>query len=132
MIQFVKLYLLSAGLFLIIDLFWLVVVSRTMYQHFIGQLLGETRLLPAILFYLLYVAGVTFFVLLPGVEKGSLAYIIGAGTLFGLVSYATYDLTNLATLKDWPVAMTVIDLAWGSFVTATTSGIVYWVNQHFF
>ncbi|MFV0558216.1 MAG: DUF2177 family protein [Enterococcus sp.] len=132
MIQFVKLYLLSAGLFLIIDLFWLVVVSRKMYQHFIGQLLGETRLLPAILFYLLYVAGVTFFVLLPGVEKESLAYIIGAGALFGLVSYATYDLTNLATLKDWPVVMTVIDLAWGIFVTATTSGIVYWVNQHFF
>jgi len=85
-----------------------------------------------VIFYVLYVIGVVFFVLLPGVEKQSILYTIGAGALFGLICYATYDLTNLATLKDWPVKMTIIDLAWGTGVTAVTSAIVYMIQANFF
>lgn len=125
---FIRLYLLSAGVFLIFDLFWLLVVSKKMYQQFIGHLMGTTQLVPAILFYLLYIIGVLFFVLIPGIEKNSFWYVLGSGALFGLICYATYDLTNLATLKAWPVTMTVIDLLWGTFVTAATAGLVYWLN----
>ncbi|WP_321384471.1 DUF2177 family protein [uncultured Enterococcus sp.] len=125
---FIRFYLLCAGIFLVFDLFWLLIVSKKMYQHFIGGLMGETKIVPAILFYLIYIAGVVFFVIVPGVEKGSLVYVLGSGALLGLICYATYDLTNLATLKDWPVMMTVIDLIWGMFVTAAASGITYWLN----
>lgn len=128
----IRLYLLCAGIFLIFDLFWLLVVSKKMYQHFIGSLMGETKILPAILFYLLYIVGVLFFVIVPGIEKNSLWYVLGSGALFGLICYATYDLTNLATLEGWPVKMTVIDLLWGTFVTATVSGLTYWLNMLLF
>lgn len=116
MAQFLKLFLTSAVVFLVFDLFWLLVASKKMYQQFIGDLMGDVRLAPAVIFYFIYVVGVTFFVLLPGTEKGSLGYTILAGALFGLVCYATYDLTNLATLKDWPITMTIIDLVWGTAV----------------
>ncbi|WP_086350904.1 DUF2177 family protein [Candidatus Enterococcus clewellii] len=124
----IRLYFLCAGIFLIFDLFWLLVVSKKMYQHFIGSLMGETKIVPAILFYLLYIVGVLFFVVVPGIEKSSLWYVLGSGALFGLICYGTYDLTNLATIKDWPVMMTAIDLAWGMFVTAAASGLTYWLN----
>lgn len=132
MAAFIRLYLLSAAVFLVFDLFWLLVVSKKMYQQFIGHLMGEAKLVPAVLFYLLYIIGVLFFVIMPGIEKNSLWFVLGSGALFGLICYATYDLTNLATLKDWPVVMTAIDLVWGMFVTAATSGIVYWVNMMWF
>ncbi|EAG8908436.1 DUF2177 family protein [Listeria monocytogenes] len=132
MVQFLKLFLTSAVVFLVFDLFWLLVASKKMYQQFIGDLMGDVRLAPAVIFYFIYVVGVTFFVLLPGTEKGSLGYTILAGALFGLVCYATYDLTNLATLKDWPITMTIIDLVWGTAVTTVTSVIVYFINLHFF
>ncbi|MBC1538849.1 DUF2177 family protein [Listeria seeligeri] len=132
MTQFMKLFFTSAVVFLIFDLFWLLVVSKKMYEHFIGDLMGDVRIFPAVIFYVIYVIGVTFFVLIPGSEKGSIGYVILAGALFGLICYATYDLTNLATLKDWPVAMTVIDLIWGTAVTTVTSVIVYFINMNFF
>ncbi|MBC1727048.1 DUF2177 family protein [Listeria seeligeri] len=132
MTQFMKLFFTSAVVFLIFDLFWLLVVSKKMYEHFIGDLMGDVRIFPAVIFYVIYVIGVTFFVLIPGTEKGSVGYVILAGALFGLICYATYDLTNLATLKDWPVAMTVIDLIWGTAVTTVTSVIVYFINMNFF
>lgn len=132
MTQFMKLFFTSAVIFLIFDLFWLLVVSKKMYEHFIGDLMGDVRIFPAVIFYVIYVIGVTFFVLIPGTEKGSIGYVILAGALFGLICYATYDLTNLATLKDWPVAMTVIDLVWGTAVTTVTSVIVYFINMNFF
>lgn len=132
MVQFFKLFLISSVVFLLFDLFWLLVVSKKMYQQFIGHLMGEVRIAPAIIFYIIYVIGVTFFVLIPGIEKNSLSYIILAGAFFGFVCYATYDLTNLATLKNWPITMTIIDLIWGSSVTAVTSIIVYFINLKFF
>ncbi|MFC4711135.1 DUF2177 family protein [Enterococcus eurekensis] len=129
MSNILRLYLMSAIVFLIFDLFWLLVVSKKMYQQMIGHLMGEVKMMPAVIFYFLYVAGVVFFVLMPGIEKQSLISTLLSGAFFGLLCYATYDLTNLSTLKDWPVAMTLIDLAWGAFVTASTSGIVFWLNQ---
>ncbi|MEG0293509.1 DUF2177 family protein [Enterococcus sp.] len=132
MFHIMRIYLLSAIVFLIFDLFWLLVVSKKMYQQFIGHLMGDVRIMPAIIFYFLYVSGVLYFVILPGIEKNSLIYTLLSGAFFGLICYATYDLTNLSTLKNWPVTMTLIDLAWGTFVTGSTSGIVYLLNKFLF
>ena len=129
--QFLKLFTASAIVFLIFDLFWLLVVSKKLYQAFIGELLGDVKITPAIIFYFIYVIGVVFFVLIPGIDRQSIFYTIFSGALFGLISYSTYDLTNLATIKNWPVAMTIIDLIWGTSITAVTSAIVYFINFNF-
>lgn len=129
--QFLKLFGISAVIFLIFDLFWLLVVSKNLYQTFIGELLGDVKITPAIIFYFVYLVGVVFFILIPGIDKQSIFYTIFSGALFGFICYSTYDLTNLATIKNWPVTMTIIDLVWGTSVTAITSAIVYFINFNF-
>lgn len=125
--QFFKLYGLSAIIFLVFDIIWLIVGSKKVYQPMIGHLMGEVKFGPAIIFYLVYLVGVVFFILQPGIEKQSLMYVLKAAALFGFICYATYDLTNLASLKDWPWQVTVIDLIWGTFATTTTSVLAYWL-----
>ncbi|UNM89095.1 DUF2177 family protein [Vagococcus sp. CY52-2] len=129
--QFLKLFGISAVIFLMFDLFWLLVVSKNLYQTFIGELLGDVKVTPAIIFYFVYLVGVVFFVLIPGIDKQSIFYTISSGALFGFICYSTYDLTNLATIKNWSVTMTIIDLVWGTSVTAITSAIVYFINFNF-
>lgn len=129
--QFLKLFGISAVIFLMFDLFWLLVVSKNLYQTFIGELIGDVKVTPAIIFYFVYLVGVVFFVLIPGIDKQSIFYTIFSGALFGFICYSTYDLTNLATIKNWPVTMTIIDLVWGTSVTAITSAIVYFINFNF-
>lgn len=129
--QFLKLFGISAVIFLMFDLFWLLVVSKNLYQTFIGELLGDVKVTPAIIFYFVYLVGVVFFVLIPGIDKQSIFYTISSGALFGFICYSTYDLTNLATIKNWPVTITIIDLVWGTSVTAITSAIVYFINFNF-
>ena len=86
----------------------------------------------ALIFYALFIAGLVFFVINPALAKDSLMYAILAGGFFGLITYGTYDLTNLATLKDWPLNITIIDLIWGTVLNAITSGITFTVVQKFF
>jgi len=125
---FVKHYLITLVIFTLIDLVWLLFISRKLYQEKIGHLMApKANMAAAAIFYLLFIAGIVFFVVNPAAEKQSVLYALGAGAFFGLVTYATYDLTNLATLRDWPVSITIIDLAWGSFVTGTTSAIATWI-----
>jgi len=126
---FVKHYLITLVIFTVIDLVWLLFISRKLYQEKIGHLMApKANMAAAAIFYLLFIAGIVFFVVNPAAEKQSVLYALGAGALFGLVTYATYDLTNLATLRDWPVSITIIDLVWGSFVTGTTSAIATWIG----
>ncbi len=127
--QFFKLYLIAIVVFTLIDLIWLLVISRKLYKNKIGHLMAEkANLAAAVVFYLIFIAAMVFFVISPAVEKQSLLYALGAGAFFGLVTYATYDLTNLATLKDWPLSITVIDLSWGTFITMATSVATTWIN----
>jgi uncharacterized membrane protein len=79
----------------------------------------------AIIFYLIFIAGLVVFVISPAVEKGSWMHALFFGALFGLVCYATYDLTNLAVAKDWPILVTIVDLAWGAAIAASVSTITY-------
>lgn len=126
---FLKQYLIALAVFTLIDLVWLLVISKNLYKSKIGHLMAKKANLPAaVVFYLLFIAAMVFFVISPAVERQSLLYAVGAGAFFGLVTYATYDLTNLATLKDWPLSLTVIDLAWGTFITSATSIATTWIS----
>lgn len=131
MSQFIKLFLTAAGYFLILDMLWLLVISKKLYQQYLGELMGQVRLGPAVIFYVLYVLGMVFFVINPALAKDSAVYACLAGGFLGLLCYATYDLTNLATLKDWPVLITAIDLVWGTAVTATVSGLTVLTANYF-
>jgi len=132
MLHFFKLSLLTGVVFLLLDLIWLLFISKKLYQNFIGDLLGEVKILPAIIFYIVYIIGLTVFVILPSFDNPNMMKLLLSGAFFGFVWYATYDLTNLATLKNWPVLMTVIDLVWGSFVTMATVWVVYVINTKLF
>ncbi len=133
MILFLKLYLITFVIFFAIDLFWLGVVAKNLYQNQIGHLMAEkVNWVAAILFYLLFIGGLVFFVLMPAVEAGSLWKAVWLGALFGFITYATYDLTNLATLKDWPITITLIDLAWGTTLGLSTSLFSYLLYQLIF
>lgn len=83
----------------------------------------------AILFYLLFIAGVVFFVIQPALEREQWAYALCAGMFFGLITYATYDLTNLATIKQWPVIVTVVDLLWGTVLSGSVSVIAFFAAR---
>ncbi len=127
--QFIKLYLIAIVVFTLIDLIWLLVISRKLYKNKIGHLMAKkANLAAAAVFYLLFIAAMVFFVIAPAAEKQSLLYALGAGAFFGLVTYATYDLTNLATLRDWPLSITIIDLSWGTFITSATSIATTWIS----
>lgn len=127
-LQQIYLYLICLGTFLLVDLFWLGIVAREFYRKQLETWMAEsTNWTAAIIFYLLFVVGVLIFVVNPAVEKGSLARSIGFGFLFGLITYATYDLTNLATLADWPLSLTLVDLAWGGVLSAIVSVVGYLV-----
>lgn len=124
MMRYLKLYFVSLAAFLAIDMLWLGLVARSFYQQHLGFLLAPSpNWFVAILFYLLFIVGILFFVVVPGLESGSLKATLVRAALFGLITYATYDLTNLATLKDWPVLLSVVDLLWGTFLSVSVSAI---------
>jgi uncharacterized membrane protein len=124
--KFLIIYAISVTVFFIFDIIWLGVIAGSFYRKTLGHLLSPTvNWTPAVVFYLLFLIGLVVFVILPGINKQSLGYTVAAGALFGLITYATYDLTNLATLRDWPVLVTLIDLVWGTFISAATAGISY-------
>lgn len=121
-----KLYGLMAVSFFAIDLVWLGAVASGFYRDALGHLLREQARWPAaLLFYALYIAGILVFVVVPSVQAGSLVRALTMGAFFGLVAYATFDLTSLALIRDFPVRVVVVDLVWGSFLTATVAGAGY-------
>ncbi|MDH6593412.1 putative membrane protein [Variovorax sp. TBS-050B] len=122
--QFAIAYLASAVVFLVLDAIWLSTMADRLYRPALGHLmLDRFSLGPAALFYAIYLVGVVVFAVLPALASGRWLTALGHGALLGLVAYATYDLTNQATLKGWPWMVTAADLCWGSFVTAVTAGV---------
>ncbi len=127
---FFKLYLTAVPVFFAIDMFWLGVVAKNLYRDKLGYLMASSVNWPAaISFYLLFLVGLVVFVIQPAVADGSWVKAVGLGALFGLITYATYDLTNLATVRDWPLSITLIDLAWGTVLAASVSGVTYLIAQ---
>ncbi len=124
--MFIKLYLIALPVFFGIDMLWLGLIAKNFYAKQIGFLMkSDINWTAAIVFYLLFIVGLVLFVIMPAVEKHSWLHALLFGALFGLISYATYDLTNLATLKDWPLFVTIVDLAWGATLGAIVSVITY-------
>lgn len=126
----IKLYLIAFPVFFVIDLFWLGLIAKNFYQKYIGFLMTpNVNWLAAIIFYLLFIAGLVIFVIAPSLEKNSWINAVLFGALFGLITYATYDLTNLATLKNWPLIVTVVDLIWGLTISSLVSVISYFLAK---
>jgi uncharacterized membrane protein len=126
--KYIYLYLLTFLVFLVIDFVWLNYIAKNMYSQKIGHLLAENaNLVPALIFYLLFVVGTLVFAVIPGYEAKSLGKTLLLGALFGMMTYATYDLTNLATLKNWPLSVTIIDILWGTSLSAVTSLAGYYI-----
>lgn len=118
--MFFKLYAIALPIFFAIDMLWLGVVAKNLYKNQLGYLMTpNVNWVAAIIFYLLFIVGLIVFVISPAMEKHSIMHAVLYGALFGLISYATYDLTNLATVKDWPILITGIDLVWGSVLAAS-------------
>jgi uncharacterized membrane protein len=125
-----KLYGTTLAAFLIIDLTWLGLIARGFYAKHLGHLMAaRTNWSAAIVFYLLFVLGVIIFAVLPGLEADSLPKALLWGALYGFFTYATYDLTNLATLRNWPVLLTIVDIAWGVFLATSVSAISFWIGN---
>jgi uncharacterized membrane protein len=125
-VQFLKLYGASALVLFLTDLVWLGAVAKDFYHRHLGTLLRpDVRWGPGVLFYLLYVAALIVFVVQPALERQSLERALVLGAFFGLTAYATYDLTSLALVRDFPTLVAVVDLAWGTFLTALVAGVGY-------
>ena len=123
---FLKLYSVVFVTFMVIDLVWLGVVARSFYRAELGHLMrAEVNWVAAVLFYLIFVAGIVVLAAWPAIERESLSRAVLLGAFFGLVTYAAYDLTNLATLDGFPVRMVVVDMLWGTVLCATISTITY-------
>jgi uncharacterized membrane protein len=130
--MFIKLYVIALSIFFAIDMTWLGLVAKNFYAKQIGSLTkSNINWAAAITFYLIFIAGLTVFVILPAMQKGSWTHTFFFGALFGLVCYATYDLTNLAVAKDWPFLVTIVDLAWGALLAALVSTITYFLAIKF-
>lgn len=130
MTAFLKAYGTVGATMFAVDLVWLGVVAKSFYARHLGDLLRpQVRWGPAVLFYLLYVAAVVVFVVLPAAERQSLARAVALGAFFGLAAYATYDLTSLAMIQDFPMTVVVVDLAWGMVLTAFVSSAGYLVTK---
>ena len=126
-------YAITMLIFFAIDLVWLGVVAKNFYRQHIGHLLSpDVNWGAALLFYAVYIAGIVFFAIKPAFEAGSAARALAYGAAFGFIAYATYDLTNQATMKDWPVLVTVVDLAWGTVLTASVAFLSYQVSSRIF
>lgn len=133
MLPILKLYGIAFVVFFVVDLIWLGLVAKDLYNKEIGSLLKpDVNWAAAIIFYLLFILGLVIFVINPSVEAGSLARAMMLGAFFGLVTYATYDLTNLATMRDFTLKITLIDLTWGTFLGFVTSTLTYLINDWLF
>ena len=129
--NFIKSFIISGIIFLVLDICWLFFSNKKIYQTNIGNLMGDFKIVPAIIFYIIYLVALTFFVLMPGLEKNSVGYVLFSGALLGLVCYSTYDLTNLASLKNWSLTVTIIDIIWGTFVSSLSASLSFLVITKF-
>ena len=128
---YVLLYLATVPVFFLIDLVWLGLVARGFYRDQMGSLMADPISWPAgVLFYLLWVAGLIFFAVAPALQAGEWTRALLFGAAFGFITYATYDLTNLATLRDWPLTLTVVDMAWGTVLGAVVATASYLLGKN--
>lgn len=130
--MFIKLYAIALPVFFVIDMVWLVLIAKNFYRSQIGFLMAPNiNWIAAIIFYLLFIVGLVIFVITPAIEKGSWIHALLFGALFWLVTYATYDLTNLALTKDWPLLVTIVDLIRWAVLAASVSIVTFFIASKF-
>ena len=130
LLMFIKLYAIALPVFFAIDMVWLGLLAKNFYSGQIGFLMkSEINWAAALVFYFLFVVGLVTFVIAPAMDKNSWVHALAFGALFGLITYATYDLSNLATLKDWPLLVTLVDLVWGATLAASVSTITSFIAR---
>jgi uncharacterized membrane protein len=129
-LKLTALYGLMVPVFFALDMVWLGVLARGFYRRHLGDLLRpEVNWTAAIVFYLLFIAGILLFAVLPGLRRESLLHAALLGIAFGFIAYATYDLTNLATLRDWPLALTLVDMLWGAVLSGSVAAAGYVIGR---
>lgn len=130
MLKYLAVYFSFLLSFVIIDFIWLLGIAKNLYRDDMGSLMAsEPKLLAGLGFYILYAFGASIFVILPAISKQSWLYAVQYGALFGFFCYMTYDLTNLAVIRDFPMRLAFVDIAWGSAVTAVSAGLAYWLGS---
>lgn len=128
--MFIKLYLITLPIFFIIDMIWLGIVAKNFYAKNLGFLMKtDVTWFAALVFYLLFIVGLVLFVISPALQVNSWQHAVLYGALFGLITYATYDLTNLATIKNWPLVVTLVDLLWGTILASVVSVLSYFISN---
>jgi len=121
-------YGITLAVFMVIDLIWLGFIAKDIYSKYLGYLMADNvNWLAAVVFYLIFIGGVCYFVLYPSLIDKNMTNLLIRAALFGFMTYATYDLTNLATIKDWPINITIIDLIWGTTLSTSVSVISYFI-----
>ena len=128
---FLSLYAISVPVFLVLDFLWLGLIAKPFYQNHLSSFLGPVNWTAAIVFYLLFIIGLTIFATLPAAEAGQWQTAAIYGALFGFFTYATYDLTNLATLKDWPFIVVIVDVIWGAVIGSAVATSAYYIKTLF-
>ena len=128
--NYALIYVSAIIAFLAIDGVWLLVIAKDFYRSRLGDLFAPA-LPAAAIFYLVYTLGLCIFVVVPALTRGSLSYALMYGALFGFFAYATYDLTNLATLKNWSLTLSVVDMCWGAVLSASVAALSYTVGKLF-
>ena len=119
--------------FMGIDLIWLGFVAKNIYSKYLGYLMApQVNWLAALVFYVIFIIGVLYFVIAPSLVDRDFTQLVIRAMLFGFMTYATYDLTNLATVRDWPITITIIDLIWGTTLSTSVSLISYLIITNFF
>lgn len=130
LIKIIYIYILTSLAFFVIDIVWLGFVAQNFYNKYLSHLLSAKVNWPAaIIFYLIYIVGILVFAVFPAYNEESLFKAIVLGGLFGLVAYATYDLSNLATLKDWPLTVVLVDIIWGIVLTSSVSIAGFYITR---
>jgi uncharacterized membrane protein len=130
MTYYLKLYFATLAVFFAVDMLWLGFIARTFYKKHLGFLMApEVNWYAALIFYFIFIVGVLVFVVIPGLKENDLTMLIVKAAFFGFITYATYDLTNLATVKDWPLIITLVDLVWGMVLTTIVSVAGYFIGK---
>ena len=128
----IKSYLVTFIVFIILELFWLIILAKDLYTKELGYIMkNKPNLLPVAVFGLLFVGGLVFFVVNPAIARNDWTYALLAGAFYGLITYATYTLTNLANLEGWPLKVTIIDLLWGMVLGGAASTISFLILNRF-
>ncbi len=131
-LQYLGVYAISVPIFFAIDMVWLGFVASSFYKNQLGHLLGPVNWPVAISFYLIFLVGLLIFAIAPALAGRGLMHAIIFGALFGFFTYATYDLTNWSTLRDWPWQVALVDMLWGTVLSASVAGLTYLAASKFF